>query len=163
MDKSLLGYSLWIYNIHKVLNIMMTLSYWNIFRVTGPLWEKPLGCFLWSVPEQTVVQTVKTLLIWDVVTLIMTSLLCKLYIIFILIYYNENIFFSTNFFVFCFLYMLIYRHNILYQWPFPVYNWSKSFLFCFIPLISAPMGPITSLTWIKLFPWSINDFSSVFW
>ena len=33
-----------------------------------------LGCFLWSAPEQTVEQTLETPVIWDVITLIMTSL-----------------------------------------------------------------------------------------
>ena len=61
---------------------MMTSSNGNIFRFTAPLWEESIGhrwirptkasdeelwSFLWSAPEQTVV-------IWDVIALIMTSL-----------------------------------------------------------------------------------------
>ena len=34
-----------------------------------------LSCFLWSAPEQTVKQTIETLVIWDAIALIMTSLL----------------------------------------------------------------------------------------
>ena len=59
---------------------MKTSSNADIFCVTGPLWGEPTGhrwtlltkasdaelwCFLWSAPEQTV--------IWDAITLIMTS------------------------------------------------------------------------------------------
>ena len=66
---------------------MMTSSNGNIFRVTGPLWgeftghrwiplikanDAELWCFLWSVPEPTVEQTMKILVIWDAITLIMT-------------------------------------------------------------------------------------------
>ena len=69
--------------------IMMTSSYGNIFRVTGPLWgestchrwipltkvsEPQLWCFLSSVPEQTVEQTIEMLVIWEVIGLIMMSL-----------------------------------------------------------------------------------------
>ena len=62
----------------------------QIFRVaTGPLWGESTGdrwipltkandmelwSFLWSAPEQTVVQTTETPVIWDAVVLIMTSL-----------------------------------------------------------------------------------------
>ena len=68
---------------------MMTSSNRNIFRVTGPLWgqfagdqriplkkasDAELWCFLLSVPEQTVEQTIETLVIWDAIALIMTSL-----------------------------------------------------------------------------------------
>ena len=60
-----------------------------IFRVTGPLggeftrqrWvpipkasDAELCCFLWSMPEQTVVQTVETPVICDAIALILTSL-----------------------------------------------------------------------------------------
>ena len=59
---------------------MMTSSNGNIFRVIGPLWgesnsqrwipphkgqDAELCCFLWSAPEQTVKQTIETLVIWD--------------------------------------------------------------------------------------------------
>ena len=59
------------------------------FRVTGPLWgesthhrwipltkasDAELWCFLWSAPEQTVEQIIETPVIWDAITLIMTSL-----------------------------------------------------------------------------------------
>ena len=69
--------------------IMMTSSNGNIFRVTGflcgeftgPRWiprtkasDLELWCFLWSMPEQTVEQTLETLVIWDAIVLIMTSL-----------------------------------------------------------------------------------------
>ena len=68
---------------------MMTSSYENIFCVTGPLWGESTGhrqipltkasdmehwCFLWSVSEQTIKQTIETLVIWDAIMLIMTSL-----------------------------------------------------------------------------------------
>ena len=67
---------------------MMTSSTGNIFRVTGPLWgeftgdrwpltkasDMELWCFLSSVPEQTVEQTIETPVIWDAIALIMTSL-----------------------------------------------------------------------------------------
>ena len=36
--------------------------------------ELELWCFLWSAPEQTVEQTIETSVIWDDITLIMTSL-----------------------------------------------------------------------------------------
>ena len=60
---------------------MMTSSNGNFFRVTGHRWiplteasDAELWCFLWSVPEQTVEQTIETLVIWAVVVLIMMSL-----------------------------------------------------------------------------------------
>ena len=58
----------------------MTSSKGNIFRVTGPLCrvlpghrripltkasDAELWCFLWSTPEQTVGQTIRTPVIWD--------------------------------------------------------------------------------------------------
>ena len=59
----------------------------NIFRVTGPLWgestgnrwvtkfrDAELSGFLGSVTEQTIEKTIETLVIWDVIPLIMTSL-----------------------------------------------------------------------------------------
>ena len=76
--------------------IMMKPSNGNIFRVTGPLyWEltsyrwisltkasdAELWCFLWSSPEQTVEQTIEAPVIWDAIALIMTSLLCSLYLL----------------------------------------------------------------------------------
>ena len=69
----------------------MTPSNWNVFRVTGRLWGKSTGdrgipftkasdaelwCFLWFAPEQSVVQTSETLVIWDTIPPIMTSLQC---------------------------------------------------------------------------------------
>ena len=71
------------------LTLMLTPSNGNIFRVIGPLWGEstshpwiPLtkGCdgklryFLWSAPEQTVEQTTEKQVVWDTITLIMTSL-----------------------------------------------------------------------------------------
>ena len=68
---------------------MMTSSNGNIFCVTGPLWGESTGhrwipltkasdvqlwCFLWSAPEQTIEQTIKTPVIWDAIMLIMMSL-----------------------------------------------------------------------------------------
>ena len=60
---------------------------WKHFRVTGPLWgqchrqipptkasDAELWCFLWSPPEQTVEQTTETLVIWDAIAFLMTSL-----------------------------------------------------------------------------------------
>ena len=67
---------------------MMTSTNENIFHVIGPLWGESSGrrwipltkasdveiwCLLWSAPEQTVKQTIETLLIWDAIVLIMTS------------------------------------------------------------------------------------------
>ena len=68
---------------------MMTSSNGNIFRVTGhlcgeftgPRWilrkkasDTKLWCFLWSASESTVELTIVRLVIWDAITLIMTSL-----------------------------------------------------------------------------------------
>ena len=68
---------------------MMTPSNRNIFGVTGPLcgeftchrWipltkesDAELWYFLWTVPEQMVVQTIETPVIWDAIALIMASL-----------------------------------------------------------------------------------------
>ena len=44
----------------------------------GPC-DSDLWCFLWSVPEQTIEQTIETLVIWDAIMLIMTSQLCAFY------------------------------------------------------------------------------------
>ena len=67
----------------------MTSSNGLIFRVTGPLcrvftshrWipltkasAMELWCFLWSVPKQTVEQTILRLVMWDAIMLIMMSL-----------------------------------------------------------------------------------------
>ena len=67
---------------YAILKRMMTLSNGNLFRVTGPLWGESTGhrwiplakasdaelwCLLWSVPEQTVEQTLETLVIWDAI------------------------------------------------------------------------------------------------
>ena len=68
--------------------MMMPLNV-NIFRVTDPLWGESTGhqCisltkasdaglwyFLWCAPEQMTEQTVQMPVIWDTVTIIMTSL-----------------------------------------------------------------------------------------
>ena len=68
---------------------MMMSSNGNIFHITGPLWgestshcwilltkasDAELWCFVWSAREQTVQQTTETLVIWDAIVLIMTSL-----------------------------------------------------------------------------------------
>ena len=70
-------------------DVLMTSSNGNIFRVTGPLcgeftghrWiprtkasDTELWCFLWSVPEPTVQQTMETPMIWEAIAFIMTSL-----------------------------------------------------------------------------------------
>ena len=67
----------------------MTSSNGSMFRVTGPLCREFIGdrwipltkssdvelwCFLWSSPEQTAEWTLETPVIWDAITLIMTSL-----------------------------------------------------------------------------------------
>ena len=67
---------------------MMTSSPGNIFRITGPLWEKStshwwilltkasdkkLWCFLWSVLEQMVEQAIEMLAIWDAIMPIVMS------------------------------------------------------------------------------------------
>ena len=69
----------------------MTASNGSLFRVTGTLcgeftgdrWipftkasDVVLWCFLWSAPEQTVEQTIKTTVIWDAIVPIMASLQC---------------------------------------------------------------------------------------
>ena len=68
---------------------MVTSSNGNIFRVSGLLCGEFTGdrwiprpkasdvelCFLWSVPEQTIEQTMETPVIWDTIALIMMSLL----------------------------------------------------------------------------------------
>ena len=76
---------------HLVATIMMTSSNGNIFRVTGSLWWESTGhrwipltkgqwlwwdfdVYFWSVPEQTVEQTIDKLVIWDAIALIV---LCK--------------------------------------------------------------------------------------
>ena len=66
------------YTLYKGIFGMMTSSSGNIFRVTGPLWgeftdhrwipftkasDAGFWYFLWSVPEQTVEQTIETLMI----------------------------------------------------------------------------------------------------
>ena len=68
---------------------MMTPSNGNIFRVTVPLWRESIGhrsipftkasdaelwCFIWSVAEQTVEQTIGTHVVSDAIALIMTPL-----------------------------------------------------------------------------------------
>ena len=74
---------------HHKMHCMMTSSNGNILLLTGPLWGKSTGhqwipltktsdaglwCFLWSPPEQTAEQSIKTPVIWYAVALIMTSL-----------------------------------------------------------------------------------------
>ena len=68
---------------------MVTSANGSLFCVIGPLWgeftghqwipltkasDAELWCFLWSAPEQTVEQTIKTPVIWDAIVFIMTSL-----------------------------------------------------------------------------------------
>ena len=68
---------------------MMTSSNGTIFRVTGHLWGEFTGhrwipqkkasgaeilCFLWSMPEQMIEQTIETPMIWDHIAIDMTSL-----------------------------------------------------------------------------------------
>ena len=63
----------------------------NKIRVTGPLWMESTGhrwipftkasdaelwCFLWSAPEQMFQQKIETLVIWDAIGRLITSLLC---------------------------------------------------------------------------------------
>ena len=87
----------WTSNVHTLAGCdwesMMMSSNGNIFFITGPLWgestshwwipltnasDTELWHFLWSVSEQTVEQTIGTLVIWDAVALIMMSLQWKL-------------------------------------------------------------------------------------
>ena len=71
---------------------MMMPSNGNIFRVIGPLWGESIGhrwiplsktsdaelwCILWSAPEQTVEQTIETLVIWDAIALIFYAIVMK--------------------------------------------------------------------------------------
>ena len=60
---------------------METFSALVAFVVTGDRWiplttasDAELWGFLWSVPQQTVEQTIKTPVIWDAIALMMTSL-----------------------------------------------------------------------------------------
>ena len=72
-----------------IVYIIMTSSNRNFFCVTGPLcgefvghrWipltkasDAELWCFLWSAPQETIEQTIETLVIWDTIVLILTSL-----------------------------------------------------------------------------------------
>ena len=78
-----------LYGEYHDLCSMMISSNGSFFRATGPLWgestsdqwipltkvsDTKLWCFLWFAPEQTVQQTIKTPVICDAITLIMTSL-----------------------------------------------------------------------------------------
>ena len=49
---------------------------WNFFALVAltKASDTELWCFLWSVPEQTVEQTIETPTIWDAIALIMMSL-----------------------------------------------------------------------------------------
>ena len=83
-------HSTWTMIFHEILqHFMMTSSNGNIFHVTGPLCGEFTGhrwipltkasdaefwCFLWSAPEQTVERTIEIQVIWDAITLIVTSL-----------------------------------------------------------------------------------------
>ena len=75
-------------NVPAELPMMMS-SNGNKFRVTGRLWGEFIShrrilltnasdsehwCFPWPTPEQTVEQTIETPVIWDVISLIITSL-----------------------------------------------------------------------------------------
>ena len=68
---------------------MLTSPNENILHVTGPLWgestrhrrnpltkasDAELRCFLWSVPEHTLEQTIDALVIWDAIALFITPL-----------------------------------------------------------------------------------------
>ena len=77
-----------VLSCHATSTHMMTSWNGNIFCITGSLWGEswtgdqwiPLAkaCdgwrFLWSSPEQTAEQTIKTPVIWEAIALIMTSL-----------------------------------------------------------------------------------------
>ena len=69
---------------------MMTSSNGSIFRFTDPLWGEttsrrwiPLTksndsepwCFLWSAPEETVEQTIETLVMWEAIAPITAPLM----------------------------------------------------------------------------------------
>ena len=90
--------------------ILIMSSNKNIFRVIGPLcgeftghrWiplrkasDAELWCFLWSAPEQSIEQTIKTPVIWNAIALIMTSLSCDIlhgvYIIHVLTYIQVKV------------------------------------------------------------------------
>ena len=65
-------------------NSMMTSPNGNIFRVTGPLWGDPMDfhhkgrwralMFFCDLPENKIEHTIETPVIWDAITLILTSL-----------------------------------------------------------------------------------------
>ena len=93
---------------------MMTSSNGNRFRVTGPLWWESTGhrwiplkkasdgelwYFLWSVPEKTVEQTIRTPVIWDATTpkfdfcstVTVVVLNAKIVLYWTVIYRNQNV------------------------------------------------------------------------
>ena len=80
-------------NETNVVILSMVSSNGNIFCITGPLCREFTGhlwipltkaidaellCFIWSAPEQKIVQTIETLVILDTIVLIMKSLWCKM-------------------------------------------------------------------------------------
>ena len=80
--------NLFVYNIHSNSAVVLKLCHDD---VTGPLWGESTGrqwipltkatdtelCFLWSALEQTVEQAIETLVIWDAIAILMTSLYCS--------------------------------------------------------------------------------------
>ena len=77
------NYSLWNPVMHNdIIKWKHFPCYWPFVRGTTGHWWIPLTqasdtelwCFLWSVPEQTVEQTIKTSAIWDTIVLIIKSL-----------------------------------------------------------------------------------------
>ena len=54
----------------------MTSSNGNIFRIAGPLWGNLQVTLMFSLmaPEQTVEQTIETVVIWEAIAYIMISL-----------------------------------------------------------------------------------------
>ena len=57
--------SLWWRHQIEIFSVLLTLCETS---------DAEFWCFLWSTPEQTVEQAIQTLVIWDAIALIMTSL-----------------------------------------------------------------------------------------
>ena len=76
------------FTIWDVISLLVDVIKWKYFPRYWPFVmvipltissDAELWCFLWSAPEQTVEQTIKTLVIWDAIVIIMTSLLCIIF------------------------------------------------------------------------------------
>ena len=73
-----LEFSLWLtaWWHHQMETFYMLLALCEGNPLVTKASDAELWCFLWSVPEQTVEQTIETPVIWDAIALFRTSLLC---------------------------------------------------------------------------------------